>query len=179
MRIGIIAIGRSGGYNLSKWIGLETDTEFIHEPLINGIKTDIDNVVIKWLYDEWIGLKDTPVMDKWIGLIRENERECAISHIRGKETDNWRNGYELSNEWIREREDEIKIEIEIIKGIQKGIHNIKELELIVSYEGIYNRGEDIQRIKDYIGIENTKYLHLLDSSNRLRKTKETPTKRLI
>jgi hypothetical protein len=179
MRIGIIAIGRSGGYTLGSWIGLETDTKFIHEPVINGIETNVPNVVIKWLYDEWIGLKEKPQIDKWIGLIRENERECAISHIRGKETDNWRNGYQLSDEWIREREGEIKTEIEIIKGIQKGIYNMKELELIVSYEGIYNRGEDIQRIKDYIGIENTKYLHLLDSSNRLRKINGAKLKPLI
>ena len=46
---------------------------------------------------------------------------------------------------------------------------IEEIKILVSYESIYDTKEDIQRIKDYIGIKNTKYEYLLNNKNRLRK----------
>jgi hypothetical protein len=56
------------------------------------------------------------------------------------------------------------------------VNGIKEIVLRVTYEGIYNTKEDIQRIKDYIGIINTKYEHLLDNTNRLRDRSKTKRK---
>ena len=47
---------------------------------------------------------------------------------------------------------------------------------MVTYEGIYYTKEDIQKIKDYIGITNTKYEHLLDNTNRLRNRRKAKRK---
>jgi hypothetical protein len=82
----------------------------------------------------------------------------------------------VSDEWLNENDADINHFEEWIRNQIQFFNNIKEIELKVTYEGIYHTKEDIQRIKDYIGITNPKYEHLLDSTNRLRKTKGTKSK---
>ena len=116
MRIGIIAIGRSGGCNLGKWISGELGYEFIHEPVFNGIDIrNKRNVVTKFHIKEWMGLDTKPVMDKWIGLIRENERETAISNIKAEESGEWHLPYKLNENWIEARKDAIDYRVGIIR----------------------------------------------------------------
>jgi hypothetical protein len=57
----------------------------------------------------------------------------------------------------------------VIESNNNYLKEIKEIQLFTTYEGIYHSKEDIQRIKDYIGIKNTNYEYLLDNKNRLRK----------
>lgn len=168
MRIGIIAMGRSGGYDLGKWISNELGYEYIHEPIRNGISIEgKGNIVVKWLISEWneIGIK--PEMDKWIGLWRENLRECSISMVKAGQSGNWRREYEITNEWLRENESLIQSGEENIKRGNIEIQKLK-LEFNTTYESIYNSKEGIQKIKEYIGIENGKWEWLLDNRNRLR-----------
>jgi len=180
MRIGIIGMGRSGGFNLGQWIALELGYPYKHEPYINNLDTNGKNVVVKWLYSEWNDSdKNLPDMDKWIGLWRENIRECAISHAKSYQTGEWRTPYTLTTEWIEENE-------EYISGIQKEIQyacdilvKIPQIKLIVTYEGIYNSGKDIQRLMEYLDIKAPKYLHLFNRAGRLRDTENKPKKQLI
>ena len=58
------------------------------------------------------------------------------------------------------------------------IKELNPIQLQVTYESIYDTKEDIQRIKDYIGITSTKYEHLLDNTNRLRNRGKTKRKLL-
>jgi hypothetical protein len=179
MRIGIIAMGRSGGYNLGQWISCELGYPYKHEPYINGFNTDGADIVVKWLYAEWNDSKNLPPMDKWIGLWRENIRECAISHAKSYQTGEWRTPYKLTTQWIEENEETIT---QIQKGIQfacDDLVRIPQIELTVTYEGIYNSGKDIQRLLEYLDIKEPKYLHLFDNSLRLRETPNKPKKQLI
>jgi len=179
MRIGIIAMGRSGGYNLGQWISYELGYPYKHEPYLNGLDIEGENVIVKWLYTEWNEIHTKPEMDKWIGLWRENVRECAISHLKANELGEWRSPYTLTNEWINERESDIN---ESETQIRIGNHSLKripQIESFITYEGIYNSGKDIQKVLKYLDIKAPKYLHLLDSSNRLRKDKRNKPKRLI
>jgi hypothetical protein len=106
--------------------------------------------------------------DKVIGLMRTNIRECAISQTVALQKNQWRNGYEISDEWIMENETSIKYYEEWVYNKIQSIKKIKEIGLMVTYENIYDTKEDINRIKEYIGINTKQYEHLLDNTNRLR-----------
>jgi hypothetical protein len=169
MRIGIIATARSGGHNLGEWLSNELDSKYIHEPLLNGLHTDGRNIVVKWLINEWEKLDTKPVMDKWIGLVRMDSRDCAISHLRAEQSGEWHIPYTLTDEWIQQNETHIENMGQWVEQLNHKVSTeINEIQLMISYEGIYHTGEDIQRLIDYIGIETPLYLHMLNKSNRLR-----------
>jgi hypothetical protein len=162
------------------WLSLELGYRLIHEPIQTNQSTIGDNIVVKYLINEVEYRDDIDYKnwDKIIGLTRENGRECAISWTKSLETQKWRVGYEVSEEWIKENETTIQNHEEWINEKIQSINQIKEISLMVTYEGIYYTKEDIQKIKDYMGISNTKYEYLLDSSNRLRNKDKTKRKLL-
>jgi hypothetical protein len=170
MKILIIALARSGGYQLNEWLALELGYKMIHEPIYNNKSIEGNDIVVKYNIGEIENRIDIDLSnwDKIIGLMRSDVRECAISSLKAIQRNEWRGGYELSDEWIIENEIDIKHFEGWVNERIDYINNIKEIQLMVTYERIYNTKEDIQRIKDYIGITNTKYEHLLDNTNRLR-----------
>ena len=181
MRILIIALARSGGHQLNEWLALELGYKMIHEPIYNNQSIEGNNIVVKCVVNEIKNRMDIDLLnwDKIIGLTRDNIRECAISRTKAEQTNDvrkWHYGYEISSEWIIENEIDIKKNERWANDGINHISRINEIELRVTYEGIYNTKEDIQRIKDYIGITNTKYEHLLDNSNRLRNRSKTKRK---
>jgi hypothetical protein len=178
MKVCIVAMARSGGYGLGEWISTELNHTYYHEPIYNGISTEGDNIVVKYLITEIDKTENALIgWDKIIGLVRENERECAISQTYAVENKEWRRGYKLNSEWISERENVIKGFEEWALIQKEFIQNLNVFN--VSYEGIYNRGEDIKRILEYLNIGEPKYLHLLNPSNRLRKVSGAESKPLI
>jgi hypothetical protein len=170
MRILIIALGRSGGHQLNMWLSMELGYKMMHEPKITLEEINEDNIVVKCVINkiENINNINTTNWDKIIGLTRVDTKECAISHIKAIETINYRNRYNISNEWLDQQKLKIIQYAEQINKKNNYVNGIKEIELKVTYEGIYDTKEDIQRIKDYIGIIHTKYEYLLDNRNRLR-----------
>lgn len=168
MRIGIIAMGRTGGYNLGLWLSNEFGIPYYHEPH-NHKQTIIgEHYIVKYLNSEWNELKEKTEFDKTIGLIRENIRESAISYLKAQQSGNWREPYIVTDEWIKGNEDGIMEGMESIHKANTELLNINEIELNITYEGIYNRGDDIQKVLEYLNIENPKYLHLLNPNLRLR-----------
>jgi hypothetical protein len=171
MRILIIALERSGGYQLNEWLALELGYKMIHEPIITPQSIEGDDIVVKYLITEIIDRNDIDFTnwDKIIGLIRMDTYETAISQTVAQEQKKWHDSYKISDEWIYNN---IKLINESQKNIKSNIDYLKaieEIKMLVSYESIYNTKEDIQRIKDYIGIKNRKYEYLLNNRNRLRK----------
>ena len=180
MRILIIALKRSGGHQLNEWLALELGYKMIHEPIRTNQSVEGDNIVVKYLVNEIENKMDIDFTNwnKIIGLTRMDVRECAISQTRAVQTNEWRVGYEVSGEWINQNETDIKHFEEWVNKRNDLINGINEIQLRVTYERIYNTKEDIQRIKDYIGMTNTKYEHLLDNTNRLRNRRKTKRKLL-
>jgi hypothetical protein len=170
MRVLIIAMGRSGGYQLNQWLALELNYKMIHEPVNNKLNIDGDNIVVKYLINEIENNMDIDFTnwDKIIGLTRKNTIECAISQTKAVQTNEWRSGYEVSDKWILNNIETINQNQRCIENWNNYISNIKEIGLMVTYEEIYNTKDDIDRIKKYIGMGDLKYEHLLDSNNRLR-----------
>jgi hypothetical protein len=180
MRILIIAIGRSGGTILNQWLALELRYKILNEPIWNKLSIEENDIVVKYNIGEIEKTSDVNLSnwDKIIGLIREDSYDTAISQYRGDQKNEWNCVYDVSDKWIKENHLNIKkTEEQIIKKIEL-IKQIKEIELLVTYEGIYNTKEDVKRIKDYVGISNTKYEHLLDNINRLRNRDKTKRKLL-
>jgi hypothetical protein len=175
MRIGIVAIPRSGGHNFCEWLSNETDTHFVHEPVYNSIELDNrPDLIVKWLINEWRELPEALPMDKWIGLIRTNTMECAISYLNSEEA-NWVQRhvpYNITPEWIVEREGRLREISEWISNWNKEIQNA--FPFTITYEGIYESGEDIPKVLEYLSISNPVYLHMLDRSNRLRNKPQKP-----
>ena len=178
MRILIIALARSGGYQLNEWLALELGYKMIHEPIHRNASIEGDDIVVKYLIGEIQNRTDIDLLnwDKIIGLVRNDTIECAKSYVYAEQTDKWHDGYEMTNEWIMENEIQIKKNEKWINDGIDFVNKINEIQLRVTYEGIYNTKEDIQRIKNYIGITNTKYEHLLDNTNRLRNRSKTKRK---
>lgn len=169
MRIGIIAMGRSGGYNLGRWIANETRYKYIHEPIINNLDITGNDIVVKWLVGELINQNTIPQMDKWIGLIREDIREQSVSQLRGSQTGEWHRPYKVSDEWISEREAELNVVMNEANEFKNKIQSdIPFIELQITYEGLYQTGEDVQKVCNYLDIQNPKYLEMFNPKRRLR-----------
>ena len=171
MRILIIALMRSGGYQLNEWLAKELGYKMIHEPIRRNASIEENNIVVKYLVNDIQNRTDVDLenWDKIIGLTREDTMECAKSSVYAEQTKKWHIRYEMINEWIEDNKENI---IKRESNIKNEINFIKELngiKLQVIYERIYNTKEDIQRIKDYIGIKDTKYEYLLDNRNRLNR----------
>jgi hypothetical protein len=157
---------------------MELEHKMIHEPIYTNQSIEGNNIVVKYNISEIENRMDIDLTnwDKIIGLTREDARECSISHTKAVQRKEWRNGYEVSDEWIKENEIDIKYFEEWVNNTIDYFNTIKEIQLKVTYEGIYDTKEDIQRIKDYIGLTSTKYEHLLDNTNRLRNRRKTKRK---
>ena len=171
MRILIIAVERSGGYQLTKWLSWEIGYKPIHEPIMTPQSIEGENILAKYLVGEIKDNKDIDLTnwDKIIGLVRMDTYNSAISQTRALERKKWHEPYEVSNQWIHNNMELINKNQKVIESNNNYLRSIKEIQLFTTYDGIYHTKEDIQRIKDYIGLKNTKYEYILDNKNRLRK----------
>lgn len=192
MRILIIAMGRSGGYSLLNWIGSEKKYQTIHEPTkdnfdmlsiykIRLLAKNKKNIVVKYLISEIENELDTFDWGNWdkvIGLIRNDMRECAISHYWALSSNSvtWRESYKISNEWLIENKEAIEEEEFRLQKYKEVISNIPQIELLVSYENIYQSKVDINRLTQYLNIEKVNSYSLLDNRNRLRNVIDTTSK---
>jgi hypothetical protein len=193
MRILIIAMGRSGGYSLLHWIGSQKKYQIIHEPTMdNGdvlsiykmrlLSKNKNNTVVKYLISEIENELNTFNWSNWdrvIGLIRNDTRECAISHCWALSSNRWRESYEIPNEWLINNEQEIKEEEYRLQKNKEVITNIPQIELMVSYENIYQNNTDIDKLAEYLDIEKINSYSLLDSRNRLRNVIDIKSKRSL
>jgi len=193
MRILIVAMGRSGGYSLLNWIGSEKGYQTIHEPTVDNedmlsiykmrlLAKNKNNTVVKFLINEIENELDTFDWSKWdkiIGLIRNDTLECAISHCWALASNSWRDCYEISNEWIIENEEKIKEEEYRLQKNKEVISNIPQIELLVSYENIYQNNEDIDKLTQYLEIKKISSYSLLDTRNRLRNVNDSKSKKSL
>lgn len=191
-------MGRSGGYSLLNWIGWEKQYKTIHEPTkdyedilsiykMKLLSKNKDNIVVKYLISEIENELDTFDWGNWdkvIGLIRNDTRECAISHCWASSSNSWRECYEISNEWLIENEEQIKEEESRLQKNKEIISNIPQIELLISYENIYQSNiyqsnTDIDKLAEYLEIQKINSYSLLDTRNRLRNVINAKSKRSL
>jgi hypothetical protein len=68
MRILIIAVERSGGFQLTKWLSWEMGYKPIHEPIMIPQSIEGDNIVVKYLIGE-IKDKNNVDLTNWDKII--------------------------------------------------------------------------------------------------------------
>jgi hypothetical protein len=185
MRILIIAMGRSGGHSLLTWIGFEKKHKIIHEPeidieLIMSKYKNKNDIVVKYHISQIENQLDTFEWNNWdviIGLIRNDTMECAISQYWSISSNKWRSDYEIDEGWLVENQEKIKEERIKIEKDREIIINIPQIELLVSYENIYQDNTDIEKIMKYLKIEKMNYYSVLDNRYRLRNVNNNKSKR--
>lgn len=161
MNVCIVCYSRVGGTSFGKWLSLELNYTYIHEPFNQNHKELYKNIdysqnkfVIK-LEPEQIDLIKTD--KKTIGLIRENTMDCAISLLHSLESDKWHREYNINQNWIdfnKKKLEEIEIQIKNQNTNIKKMNN----DILVTYEGIYDTHSDIQKLQEFFNIKNFSYI---------------------
>ena len=101
--------------------------------------------------------------DKVICLTRKNIFDSAISLTMAQQTEIWHKSYEIDTDWIIQNIDSIKKNHSDISHAEGKIIEFPFLQ--VTYENIYENKEDIEQIKNYLGIKKLKYVQKFLNSN--------------
>jgi hypothetical protein len=187
MRIAIISHHRTGSTMFSRWLSFELGYSLILEPyniddwnknreynMQNALKKE--NVIVKYLYNQFNNQTEIDEVlnnfDKIILLIRKNEKESAISAVYAAESKKFHNTYFIDDSWIDNHIDLIENEIINLNILKDKIKNIPT-GLLVTYENIFEEKTDVDKIKNYIGLNMFKhnYIHLIDTNLRYRNNK--------
>lgn len=181
MRILIITHHRSGGMSLLDWIARELSLLSFHEPFESQNPEIIKKVwesshmITKVFPDNLIKFgvdveKLLSTFDKVIVHRRLDKLDTAISnahfdedsHINAHET------YTLDDDWAERNKDKVERELKILVELHKGLDKFEGIGISTTYEGVYNTGKDVERLKEYLNINEPKHLNVLDSKRRLR-----------
>jgi len=187
MRIAIISHHRSGSTMFSRWLSFELGYSLILEPyniddwnknreynIQNALKQE--NVIVKYLYNQFNNQTEIDEVlnnfDKIILLIRKNEKESAISAVYASENKKFHSTYFIDDNWIHNHIALIENQIINLNILKDKIKNIPT-GLLVTYENIFEEKTDIDKIKNYIGLNVFKhnYSHLIDTNLRYRNNK--------
>jgi hypothetical protein len=188
MRIAIISHYRSGSTMFCRWLSLELGYYLIIEPYNideswnknrehnTQQALQLENVVVKYLYNQFnTSMEIESVLnsfDKIILLIRQNDKESAISAVYANENKKFHNTYFIDDRWIDNHIDLIENEIINLNILKNKIKNISN-GLLVTYENIFEEKIDIDKIKNYIGLDMFKHnhMHVLDNKYRYKNNK--------
>jgi len=171
MRVLVLSHTRCGSTTLCKWISKELDIVLDERPYdfktFNSINKS-NNVITKIVVEEYYPTKeDIITFDKVICLTRENSNETSISFIQSKYVGKWHEQYEITTEWINENENKI---LEQIYKYDEMKLRLKEYEgLQTTYENIYISKTDVNKILNYMNIDNPKHLDMLNYDKKYRK----------
>ena len=184
MRILIITHPRSGGTILGKWLSEELGYDFINEPdyeyandkVKNAAKSQ-DNVVVKifpyrFTQNNIDVLSFIKTYDKVICHLRSNPLDVAISLTHSKITRNFNYTYEIDNEFLELNKEMISNQIEVVKNFYyqdiKKYNDVKSL--YTTYDGIFNSGEDVSKIMNYLNINELKHNDLIGNDKKYSKS---------
>lgn len=175
MRVLIITYPRSGGYSLSTWITNELGYIHLHEPFSPIHEDQIkylskDNIVVKeFLFridNDFISTFDKIIIHK-----RLNTKDVAISWVYSdNKTGDYKNHkvYKMDDEWIEQHKDEIhKMEL-WVNDLSKKLDELNINALRTTYEELFIGKSDVDKVKEYLNMNDLKYLDLLDNKRRLQ-----------
>lgn len=177
MRILILTHGRSGGLSFMAWLGHEMGYPTLHEPFSNPeeikrvftekniIVKDFPDIIINAGYN----LEDViSSFDKVIIHKRNNILDTAISSSYTNDSSKLHKVYQVTKEWIGDNKDKIDSNIQDFQVVYDILDNIESNALKTTYEGLYQTRKDIDRIAEYLGIKEFRWLDILDYKRKLR-----------
>ena len=182
MKILIYSTGRSGSGNLCKLLSENLNYKKIDEPFnkklwrnneyqLNNLYEN--NIVCKCLIDDWdydgSGIKNVnqlfSLFDKVIILTRENTQEQAESLVLALNKKRWNHKYFIDESFLFKNKKNINNFINSIKKQNLKLNGLNGLK--VTYEGIYFKKTDIQKIEKYIEFKIND-LSILNIENKFR-----------
>jgi hypothetical protein len=183
MKILIYSTGRSGSGNLCTFLSNELGYTKIDEPFnkklwrnskYNLKDLEQDNIVCKCLIDEWeyegSGIKNVDelisLFDKIIILTREDVTLQAESLFVAFNNKRWSTKYNVSESFILKNKNKIDEYKNLLLNQNLKLNKLTGLK--VTYEGIYFRKDDIDKIKEYIELKEIKDLSILHVKNKFR-----------
>jgi len=177
MRVLVLSHTRCGSTTLCKWISKELNIELdetpYHEKTFYSV-FEKTNIIRKIVAEEYIPQND--VMNKFDRIIcmsRENIIDSSISFIVANKTNVWHDKYEITNEWIIDNKNII---IETAHKYEHLKNHLKNKNLFkITYENIYINKTDINKVINYLNINNPKHLDMIDYDKKYRKDEYTLT----
>jgi hypothetical protein len=184
MRILIITHPRSGGTTLTKWLSKELGYNCINEPDYEEANDKIklaaesdDNIVAK-IFPYRLTQNNNDVeafiktYDKVICHLRTNPLDVAISLVHSKITKNYGGTYKIDNEFLELNKEMIIDRIEVVKNFY--YQDVKKYNdtnsIYTTYDGIFNSGEHISKIMNYLNINELKYNNLINNDKKYSKS---------
>ena len=184
MRILILTHPRSGGLSLMNYIHKELDYKQYHESFNNITDKQInlellmnDNIVVKDFphHIDSKGYNLIDVISKFDKIIihhRDNYIDVAISrtYFNTKEgIKKMHHPYVIDDEWMRDNKNNIE---EMMVDVKKKSDYLRDLSingsLKTSYNGIFENKSDIPKLLEYLRIQNSRYIDILDKRHRLQ-----------
>jgi len=185
MRILIITHPRSGGTILGKWLSEELGYDFINElsheeEVIDNLtitKNSQNNIVVK-IFPYKLVNKNVDILsfiktyDKIICHIRSNPLDVAISLTHGILTNNFNSPYIIDDEFL---ETNLSLIIEQIEAVKNFYYlDVKKYidsnSLCTTYDDVYNTKKDLKNIKEFIGLDELKFIYMMDVDNKYSKS---------
>ena len=186
MKLLVVAPSRVGGRIFSKWLSMELNLYWIHEPFHYHSESEIktfddlkktlekDNIVVKVNYGDWeknyYDYDFYNIFDKIICLTRENIFDSAISYTLALKTKNFTKSYILENNWVENNFTEIKSNENYLRESNDKTKEIKD-SLQIIYENVFINQIDLDKIVNYLDMGELKHKNLLDNNLKYRKEK--------
>ncbi len=198
MRILIISSYRCGGNSFMYWISRELNLKHVSEPYnkdYNKVKDlSLDNIVVKMPYTDFSFVESfdnfVNSYDKVLAIIREDVRAACESGVIVKhlelEGDNfigripmhgidiWRSNYYVDEDFIKKYDEEITYHMDWYKRTNEEIKKLNILQ--VTYENIFIKKMDVDKVINYLDIKNPKHLNILEYKYKYRKDSEERVK---
>lgn len=171
MRILIISTPRSGSTTLLNWLAYCLKLRTINEPFNENLE---NRKILQFEFNNEINLlaKIAPneyehtKKEKWdyiIGLTRQSTLDCATSFTVAKKmfktNREWHQPYILEEKWILENKRDIDENITIIERFNHMVLNNFDIDLQITYEGLYYDKKDLEKICKIFNIKKNKRLN--------------------
>jgi hypothetical protein len=183
MKLLILSHTRCGSTTLCKWISKELNFELDdtqYDKNTFNLVFEKSNVVRKIVIEEYNPSNEViEKFDKVICLSRESNIDSAISFINANNKGKWHETYEITNEWININKNKIIESGYKYKHLKTRLKNKNLFQ--ITYENVYINKTDVNRVINYLNIENPKHLNMIDYDKKYRKDnntfiKDKPTK---
>lgn len=177
MKILVLSHTRCGSTTLCKWLSKELNFELDDIPYnkigFNSV-FEKSNVIRKIVIEEYNPPTEViEKFDKVICLSRENNIDSAISFINANNKGKWHETYEITNEWINNNKNKIIESGYKYKHLKTRLKNKNLFQ--ITYENVYINKTDVNRVINYLNIENPKHLNMIDYDKKYRKDTYTLT----
>ena len=157
------------------WLGHEMKYPTLHEPFNTNLEDVLssDRVIVKefphHITNAGHNLKEViSSFDKVIIHKRLSILNTSISSSYANDNSKLHKTYQITKEWIDDNQNDIDSNIKNFQITYDILDGIKSDVLRTTYEGVFQTREDINRISEFLGLNELRWLDILDYKRKLR-----------